>query len=518
MEVLLSFIGNRDPFADQETNEFGPVLSLLQARQFARVFLFCTGPEYVERAKTVERIASDEFGAGKFAFINLDLDSVVDYEEIYSRLDSVLSETLERAGYVGDGVSVLLDPGTPQMQTCWFLLVRSGRLPAKLLQGVPPRFAGGAYKVKEVQLESDVLPHMESASLAMSSPAPLCDAVSEPQTDEWISPGISEGIIGEASSFKDTLTIAHRCAAYDVTVLITGETGTGKGVVAKFIHDASPRRHMPMLPVNCASITATMAESELFGHKKGSFTGAQSERLGKFRAADGGTLFLDEIGDLPLEVQPKLLRVLEDGKFSPLGGDALETVNVRVIAATNRKLEELIEQGLFRRDLYERLAQTPISVPPLRDRREDIALLITEFRSRWNARYHEEKGFSEETMTYLLEYPWPGNVREVENAVSTLCATGQSSSIGPQLLPAPILTHFDSSRSIGGVDISIPDDGLDLKAYMFNIEKQFYLEALDRSGGNRTEAANLVGVNPPAFRKALKERFGIGVEVDDGDN
>jgi len=121
-------------------------------------------------------------------------------------------------------------------------------------------------------------------------------------------------------------------------------------------------------------------------------------------------------------------------------------------------------------------------------------------------------------MTYLLEYPWPGNVREVENAVSTLCATGQSSSIGPQLLPAPILTHFDSSRSISGVDISIPDDGLDLKAYMFNIEKQFYLEALDRSGGNRTEAANLVGINPPAFRKALKERFGIGVEVDDGDN
>jgi transcriptional regulator with GAF, ATPase, and Fis domain len=238
-------------------------------------------------------------------------------------------------------------------------------------------------------------------------------------------------IVGESASFKDTLTTAHRCAVYNVSVLVRGETGCGKGVVAKFNHNASSRRDKPFLPVNCASISASIAESEFFGHVKGAYYGAKAERLGKFRAADGGTIFLDEIGDLPLEIQPKLLRVLEDKTLSPLGGDEVITVDVR----------------------------------------------------------------------------------EIENAVCSLCAVGRSSAIGPSLLPSAILAHFDRRDRSTDIKVSLLEDGLDIKAYLTTIERELFMQALERADGNRGEAAKLLSLNAPAFREALRERFGVG---DDG--
>ncbi len=506
--TLLTFVGNRDPYAGDSTDEPGPVLSLLGEKLFGRVFIFCTGPDYFERAKTVEAAVLAVHPETRFNFVSLELKSVIDYEEIYRKLQDAIDKIRSFLPAEQKKLSILLDPGTPQMQTSWFLLAKAGILRAELLQGVPPRFAGGAYKVKTVNLESSVFPRL--------SPAPrdaFPDPRGEPPAREpeggWITSPFEDTIIGDSIIFRKVLDQAKRFAAYDsVSVLIRGETGSGKGLLARLIHDLSGRREKPFLPINCAAVTATLAESEFFGHAKGAFTGADKERIGKFRAAEGGTIFLDEIGDLPLELQPKLLRVLEDRTVIPVGSEKEMKVDVRVLAATNRNIEELLEKKLFRRDLYERLNNATLSLPPLRERKEDIPKLINRFLGEWNSRYHEKKGFAAETVGYLTEYPWPGNVRELQNTVTTLCAAGQGSSIGPELLPQTIIARFRKKSAAGELEFTLPAEGLNLKALLFQIERDFYLKALERAGGNKEQAAEFLGLNGPAFRKALRERFG----------
>lgn len=400
------------------------------------------------------------------------------------------------------------------MQTAWFLIVRSGMLQATLLQGVPPRFAAGSYRVKEVRLEGGVLPEVRIAPATKSA----VDATG--RSARWHSQPTATTIIGENATFISVLEHATRVADYDISVLILGETGTGKGLIARRIHESSRRRGQPFVSVNCAAITASLVESELFGHTKGAFTGAATDRMGLFRSAEGGTIFLDEIGDLPPEMQPKLLRVLEDKSIVPVGEDREVAVNVRVIAATNRNLEELIQTPqpnrfealpAFRRDLFERLNQISIRLPPLRERPEDIPLLIRHYIDEWNRRYHEQKTIDETAMSYLIRYPWPGNVRELANSVSSMCATSRADTIGETLLPRAVRTHFDhaSDRRPGDAeDIPFPDEGINLPAYLHSLEAQYYREALERSGGNREAAARLLGINGPAFRKAWRERFG----------
>jgi DNA-binding NtrC family response regulator len=496
-KILLSFVGNRDPYYGEEP---GPVLSLLSERSYNRVFLFCTGPEYYERAKTLEEIMKGE--GVSFNFARLDLDSVIDYEEIYGKLKKSLSTILARYNHQKPDISILLDPGTPQMQTSWFLLVRSGSLDARLLQGIPPRFAGGIYKVREIDLDESALPEViEKKALPV-------DETAEEQ-DKWIQPDLQTRVIGDAPSFRNALAKALKAAVYDISVLLMGETGAGKEVFARVIHEASKRKDKPFIPINCAGITPALAESALFGHVKGAFTGADQARPGYFRTADGGTILLDEIGDLPKDLQPKLLRALENGTVIPVGSDREVTVNVRVIAATNCNLEKLIKQGNFRQDLYSRLQQLTIEIPPLRERQADIPNLVEVFLSDWNHRYREKKGFSSETMKLLLRYPWPENVRELSNAVTTLCAQGQGENIPADFLPPRILLWFDERKKDIDVHAAIPDEGMNLKAYIYRIEKLHYEEALNSTDWNMEQAAKLLGLNPPAFRKACRERFDL---------
>jgi len=499
--ILFTFIGNRDPYVEN-SEDFGPVLSLLEYRTFSRVFLFCTGSDYFERARTVEEICGTFCEGVKFSHVSLELNSVIDYEEIFSKMKISLNNIMEKIKSLNPDISVLLDPGTPQMQTIWFLLAKSGLLHARLLQGIPPRFGGGSYRLKEVNLESSILPEII-----------IPEGIEKEQ--KWFTPVTANGIIGESAVFKKVLERAFQFASYDISVCIRGDTGTGKNLLAKFIHDNSERKGKPFQPINCSAITSTLVESEFFGHIKGAFTGAEKDRLGKFRAADTGTIFLDEIGDLPLNMQPKLLKVLEEKKLQPVGSDEEIEVDVRVIAATNKNLEEMIEKKEFRRDLFERLNQVSITIPHLQERKEDIPLLVRTFIDKWNKDYSEEKGLSEETMKYLMEYPWPGNVRELKNTVSGLCATGMSLSIGPDLLPGPILEYFHKKRSVANMDVQIPENGIDLRALLFQMEKDFYLEALKSAEGNKERAAKLLGINPPAFRKALRERFCIQEQDDD---
>ncbi len=498
-KFLFSIVGNRDPYVEN-SDEYGPILSLLEKRDFNRVYLFCTGAEYIERARSVEEIKKESDPSVIFKYITLDLVSPVDYQEIYSKLRAAVDRIMESIGHEKPEISILLDPGTPQMQTVWFLLVRGGYLNAKLLQGVPPKFAGGAYMVREVVLNEDMMPEIKIFFEGKGD-----------EVKSWFVSETERKIVGDSPVFKEVLDKALNFARYDISILLQGETGSGKGLLARLIHERSKRASRPFVIVDCAAVSSALIESELFGHKKGAFTGAESERLGKFRAADGGTIFLDEIGELPLDLQPKLLRVLEEKKFHPLGSDKEVTVDVRVIAATNKNLEKLVEEGRFRRDLFERLNQVTLTIPPLRERKEDIPLLIKAFVDEWNRKYGENKGLSERTIEYLVDYPWPGNVRELYNVVTALCASGHSAEIGPKLLPQKILSYFEEPRSVSTLKVEIPEDGLNLKAFLYQVEKDFYEAALRKAGGNKERAAALLGLNPPAFRKALRERFDIRV-------
>ncbi len=502
MNVLFAVIGNRDPYRN-DSQEFGPILSLLEHEQFNRVYLFYTGTDYLERGRLIEEKAAD-FGEGtQFKFIEFFLSSVIDYEEIYGKMSGIVANLKKSLEHSRSDFAVLLDPGTPQMQTCWFLLVRSGFLNARLIQGIPPQFAEGAYKAKDVILKNSALPRISIPSEEAGLEARVFTGPGE------VAAEIGEEIVGGSRLFRICVEKAVQVAAYEISVLLRGETGTGKGVVAKIIHRGSSRKDKPFLVVNCAAVNQLLAESAFFGHRKGSFTGAEEERTGYFRAADGGTIFLDEVGDLSLDLQAKLLQVLEDGMIFPLGYDHAVKVDVRLIAATNRDIEQMIEDGSFRRDLFERINTVTLELPALRERCDDIPSLASLFLDDWNRSYHESKTLSEAVLKYFLDYPWPGNVRELQNAVQSMAALGHSpgTELDVDLLPPKILIFFNQGRDRPEVEIDIPRDGINLKAWLFQMEKRFYTKALERTGGNKEEAAELLQLNAPAFRKALRERF-----------
>ncbi|TFG59981.1 MAG: AAA family ATPase [Spirochaetales bacterium] len=517
MQILFTFVGNKDPYANEAEAEYGPVLSHLSAVSYDRVYLFCTGTAYAERAKTVEHLAREEIDHRKFYFVNIDLASPIDYEEIYTKLLALVENIVNKLPSPDTDIAILLDPGTRQMQTSWFLLVRSGLLKAKLLQGIPPRFAAGRYKVREVDLRNSVLPEIVPLLPAgKNDPRPKQESrgtsPASPYEDggRWVA-AVKTKLIGRSEPFLKALATAQRIAAYDdISILLLGETGTGKGLFAKHIHELSGRRDKSFIELNCSALSPTLVESELFGHVKGAFTGAHADRLGMFRSADGGAVFLDEIGDLPLEIQPKLLKVLEEKTLTPLGGDKAYIVDVRIIAATNQPIETFISAGRFRRDLYERLKHVDLTLPPLRERGEDIKELAEVFLASWNDRYGDKKEFTGGCWKALSAYGWPGNVRELQNTITSLCARSQGGTLGEELLPWNTRQTKSEETAAGKeADSRIPEDGLDLKAVLYQTEKSYYEEALKVSDNNREQAAKLLGLNPPAFRKALKERFGM---------
>lgn len=290
-------------------------------------------------------------------------------------------------------------------------------------------------------------------------------------------------IIGQSQAIKKLLERVQRIAASQASVLITGESGTGKEVIAKTIHKISGRSHKPHITVNCAAIPKDLLESELFGHMKGAFTGATKDRKGKFSLADGGTLFLDEIGELPIDLQPKLLRTLQEQEIEPVGGST-EKIDVRLIAATNINLEEAMEAGQFREDLYYRLAVVPVALPPLRERKEDIPLLIDFFLKQHNL--DGKVRFSEDVLAHFHEYHWPGNVRELENVVEQMLILRQKEVIGIDDLPKRIGRSLFRSTAI----LNLPDEGYSLEM----LEKEAVEIALRRNNGNKAKAAKFLKI------------------------
>ncbi len=311
-----------------------------------------------------------------------------------------------------------------------------------------------------------------------------------------------DNFVAQSRRMRNVLETAAQVARRDSTVLLTGESGTGKELLAKALHQNSLRAGKPFITVNCGALPETLAESELFGHRKGSFTGATSDKAGKFEAASEGTIFLDEIGELPLTLQVKLLRVIQEREIDKIGNPQPIKVNVRIVAATNRNLKNLVEDGEFREDLFYRLSVVTMDIPPLRDRREDIPLLVQHFLRQFRTRYDLlTLRVSDSAIDRLSQYSWPGNVRELENVIERLVVLGKSDVIGEDDLPPDIRRTESRVASIG---LRLPDEGIDLEG----VEKELLLRALEKAGWNQTHAAKYLNIS----RKTLiyrMEKFGL---------
>jgi len=311
-------------------------------------------------------------------------------------------------------------------------------------------------------------------------------------------------IIGESEKMLSLFEMVEKVATADSTVLIQGESGTGKELVARAIHDLSNRAAKNFVAVNCAAIPDDLLESELFGHVKGSFTGAVATRIGRFEMADKGTLFLDEIGDMKANLQVKLLRVLQNRELEPVGATRPKKVDVRIIAATNQNLESMVASKAFREDLYYRLSVIPIHLPPLRERGSDIGLLLNTFLEKFNrSKQRKVTGFDKQVMDLLMAYEWPGNVRELENLVERLVIIKGSGTITAHDLPE----KYRGGRSIARTEqVVLPEAGFCLNSAVEEFENRLILQALQKSGGNKKEAAELLNLKRTTLIEKLKKK------------
>jgi len=372
------------------------------------------------------------------------------------------------------------------------------------------------------------------ASLGQRESAPKASESSEaPVSSDTLDPSVEVGMIGNSPKIDEVREIVRTAAASPSTVLITGESGTGKELVARALHLGSPRREQPFIRVNCAAIPATLVESELFGHERGAFTGAVSSRAGRFELAHGGTLFLDEVSEIPMEMQVKLLRAIQESEFERVGGVKTLQVDVRIIAASNRNLEQDIKDKRFREDLYYRLNVVPVPLPALRERIEDLPRLISHFVERCNERLGKQvRGFSVGALEVLAQYGWPGNIRELENLVERMVLFASTDEILPDALPDAFADGprerpaVDDPDPVDGTDDLQPDDrgeddgerllrlplkalGLDLKeavrAGSRLVEEALITEALEQTQSNVTRSARLLGISRRSLQSKMKE-------------
>lgn len=306
-------------------------------------------------------------------------------------------------------------------------------------------------------------------------------------------------MVAKSHAMLAVFRLAEKVASYNTTVLISGESGTGKELIARGIHFLGKRSKMPLITINCGGVPDNLLESEFFGYKKGAFTGADRNKKGLFEEADGGTIFLDEIGELPLSLQVKLLRVLQEHEIRPIGDAKSRTIDVRVIAATSKNLEDEVKKGNFREDLFYRLNVLPIKLPPLRERAEDIPLLCQHFINKFNKRFKKDiKGIARDAMSILLKHKWPGNVRELENVIERAVLLAEEIILLPENFPPELGSILNANK------LNDLLEGHSLKAAQKVLEKELITRALTVTGGNRTKAARLLEISHPSLLSKIK--------------
>lgn len=325
-----------------------------------------------------------------------------------------------------------------------------------------------------------------------------------------------QNIVGNSDSMHRIFDLVRRVSQAPTNVLVTGESGTGKEVVAKAIHYNGPLKERPFVTINCGAIPENLMESEMFGHKKGSFTGAVIDKSGLFEVADGGTLFLDEVGELPLSIQVKLLRAIQERIIRRVGATDDIKVDVRIIAATNRDLEKMVNDGTFRQDLYYRLNVIQIKTPSLRERRDDIPLLANHFLKKYNERLGKNiGGISQEAMEMLKKYDYPGNVRELENIIERTVALEAGSTILPESLP-PFVNTPSGRKMASSQEIEIGPEGIDLDKIIGQIEKELLIKAIHVANGTKKRAAKILNISFRSMRYRV-EKYGLGTMNEEDD-
>ncbi len=492
MDVLLTFTGFHDPYfrglVDQEEHP-GPILSLLSTRSFDHIFLFDTPLTHKVTEETKEAI-SKLYRNSKIHVLEISLDDPTNYQDIFrgirAHLPSIIS-SFETASFF-----VAVASGTPQMHACWVLLTSSGEIPARLLHVRPPHFVTKERPlVSVVDTSSPVFPTVRFQAGQIRGEGGV----------DVDSASVQLGIVGDHPTVQRVIETCTLLAPSQAPILILGETGTGKELFARFVHRLSGRTREIFVAVNCAAIPTDLAESILFGHKKGAFTGAITDQVGKFDAADKGTLFLDELCDLPLPAQAKLLRVLQDGLVEPIGRAKPYKVDVRIVGATNRDLRKLVRQGKFREDLFYRLNVGEVKLPPLRERRSDIPKLALHVLDRVNGSLRRPKRLSPGALSRLQSHDWPGNVRDLENVIersARLCRHDVLDS--DDLLITEPVTYADPLDALPD-----PYEGFSLDEFLGSARKQMMLRALEATNGNQSRAARLLGMTPQAVHKFLQQ-------------
>ncbi len=495
MNVLLSFTGSHDPFVASALSgemNVGPVLTIAGYCQFTDIYLFSTPRMAAQTTATVAEL-NKRLPEARTHVCDAPLKDPTNYVGILRQIRSHFRRI--HSAHPEASFFIAVSSGTPHMHACWLMLAASGEIPATILQSTPPEFVpAGHSPVKELDLSPDDFPQIT----LRERNAPNDDPVSDLAEARRIL-----GIVGDDDTFLRSLNEAAAYAPYDDThVLLLGETGTGKERFAELLHYLSPRANRPIVTVNCSSLPTELVESQLFGHKKGSFTGATSDNPGKFKTADGGVLFLDELGELPLAAQAKLLRALDQGEVEPVGANRPLKVNVRVVAATNRDIRIMISSGRFREDLYQRFGAT-VTLPPLRHRKSDIPLLALHLLEEWNRRHQKQRRLSAKALTALTSHAWPGNVRELRRVVTQTTMLTEKSVIGPDDLRFELpLTQTDL------VAIPEPGPGFSLHTYLDRQRTELIERALEKADHIQAKAARFLGLTPQALHQFLKLKKG----------
>ncbi len=499
--ILFCWVGATDFKAASGVPDIGlgPIAQAVRAQTYTEVVLLNNW----ERSLAESYISwLTPMTPAKILLLQVQLSSPTNFGEIYQAASAIITEKIREYGPEAD-LFFHLSPGTPAMAAVWILLAKA-RFPAVLIESTKEH---GVYTASvPFDISADFVPNLlrrpdqTLERLAAGLPAEA------PEFDD---------IVHRSEVMQRVVLKARRIAPRSIPVLIEGESGTGKELFARAIHDAGPRRDKPFTAINCGAIPAELVESELFGHEKGAFTGAATGRVGQFEAAHTGTVFLDEIGELPKDMQVKLLRTLQEGEVKRIGAIKPRKVDVRIIAATNRNLIDEVGAGCFREDLFYRLAVAVIKLPPLREREGDVGLLIDQFLDRINRESHSEPGFKKKKLSVsarnlLIRHAWPGNVRELQNTLTRAAVWSLDEEIGEEdirdaLLPVPQATD----KGKDGILHQPLTQGIDLPEIMERVAVHYLERALELNNGNKTKTAKTLGLSSYQTLTNWLKKYGL---------
>ena len=493
--TLFAWIGNTDLTAAESGSAYAPVAQAVRERKYTRVVLLCNYEK--KRWELYDTWFRTEFPDQALTVYHAVLTSPTNFAEIYENA----VEQLEKYTSLNPGVLLTfhISPGTPAMSAVWIIIANS-RFPAELIESSVEAGVKGVDFPFEIS--ADYIPrfnsYVESKIIDFSEGLP-------PDTPEF------EMIIHKSKIMADAVSLAKRSAQFDVPLLICGETGTGKELFARAVWSVSERSGRPFIPVNCGAIPEALAESELFGHVKGAFTGAQRDRKGMIESSDGGILFLDEIGELSKDIQVKLLRVLQDKVVYRVGSSHAVKVDFRLISATNRDLFVDIKNGTFRTDLFHRIAVAFIRLPALRDRLEDLSVLTDYFLEDINKEFNNQKGWIPKSISSsgrrsISAYSWPGNVRELLNTLMRMAIWSTDGKITAKDVENSLLGMDEPTESVLGKSLG---GGFDLEGLLGEVATSYLKMAMDQSGSNKSAAAELLGFKNYQTLSNWLKRYGM---------